>query len=150
MLMMLALLLATILTFLGALHIYWVLGGRWGSAAVIPTLSHEASNQNKTETALFKPPPVATLTVAAALLIAALLVLLRADLIDVPLLEGVARVAVWFLAFVFLLRSIGDFRYLGFFKRVHDTRFAQMDSRYYSPLCLVLALLASLISLQAR
>ena len=38
-----------------------------------------------------------------------------------------------------LMRAIGDFRYVGFFKRVRGSRFARMDTTLYSPLCLALA-----------
>jgi hypothetical protein len=38
-----------------------------------------------------------------------------------------------------LARAVGDFRYVGFFKRVRDSRFATLDTRVYSPLCFVLA-----------
>ena len=34
---------------------------------------------------------------------------------------------------------MGDFRTVGFFKKVRATRFAQLDSRIYSPLCAVLS-----------
>ena len=44
----------------------------------------------------------------------------------------------WVLAGLFLLRTIGDFRYVGFFKRVREGRFAHLDTRFYSPLCLLL------------
>ncbi len=41
------------------------------------------------------------------------------------------------------------FRYVGFFKRVRGTRFAEMDTRYYSPLCLTLSVLAFSVALGA-
>ena len=41
---------------------------------------------------------------------------------------------------VLLARAVGDFRYVGFFKRVRGSRFATLDSRYFSPLCLLLGL----------
>ena len=41
---------------------------------------------------------------------------------------------------VLLARAVGDFRYVGFFKRVRGSRFATLDSRYFSPLCLILGL----------
>ena len=37
-------------------------------------------------------------------------------------------------------RAIGDFKYVGFFKRVRGSKFARMDTLVYSPLCLLLAL----------
>jgi len=42
---------------------------------------------------------------------------------------------------IFLLRAIGDFNYVGFFKKIKDTNFGKMDSKYYSPLCLVIAIM---------
>jgi len=49
-------------------------------------------------------------------------------------------IACWGLASVFLARAIGDFRFVGFFKRVHGSRFAHWDTALYSPLCLVIGL----------
>jgi hypothetical protein len=36
-------------------------------------------------------------------------------------------------------RAIGEFKYVGFFKRVRGSRFARRDTLLYSPLCLWLA-----------
>jgi hypothetical protein len=36
-------------------------------------------------------------------------------------------------------RAIGEFKYLGFFKRVTGSKFARLDTLLYSPLCLLLA-----------
>ncbi len=44
------------------------------------------------------------------------------------------------LALVLLLRAVGDFRYVGFFKSVGGTRFATMDTWCYSPVCLALSI----------
>ena len=41
---------------------------------------------------------------------------------------------------VFLLRAMGEFRLVGFFKRVRGTPFAIWDTWLFSPLCLLLAL----------
>jgi hypothetical protein len=38
-----------------------------------------------------------------------------------------------------LARGIGDFNYLGLFKRLRGSRFATLDTYLYSPLCLLLA-----------
>jgi hypothetical protein len=57
-----------------------------------------------------------------------------------PLGAGALRVLGYALALLFLARAIGDFRLVGFFKRLRGTRFASLDTRYYSPLCLGLAL----------
>jgi len=43
------------------------------------------------------------------------------------------------LALGLLARAIGEFKYVGFFKRVRGSRFATLDTFVYSPLCLLLA-----------
>jgi len=59
----------------------------------------------------------------------------------IPGLSGLVRVGAWLIAAAFALRAIGDFRYVGFFKRVRESRFARLDTFAYSPLCTLLALL---------
>jgi Protein of unknown function (DUF3995) len=51
-------------------------------------------------------------------------------------------VGVWRLSLVFVLRADGNLRTFGFFKVVKGTPFADCDTWFYSPLCLLLALLA--------
>ncbi|NOK62421.1 MAG: DUF3995 domain-containing protein [Chloroflexi bacterium AL-W] len=137
---LIAVLLATVLLLLSGLHVFWAFGGRWGISAAIPTV--EPGDQR-----LFTPSPLATLAVAMALLVASLLVLLRADILSIMLPSWIPRLGVWSLAMVFALRAIGDFRYVGFFKRVRQTTFARMDTQFYSPLCVLLAVLAGLVGL---
>ena len=45
-----------------------------------------------------------------------------------------------------LLRGIGDFRYVGLFKRERATPFGRMDTRLYTPLVLGLAALAGIVA----
>jgi hypothetical protein len=52
-------------------------------------------------------------------------------------------VGLWGLGVVFLLRAVGNLRTFGFFKIVKGTPFADWDTWFYSPLCLLLALLAA-------
>jgi hypothetical protein len=115
---------AVILTLIGALHVYWAAGGSFGKGATLPT------REGKT---VLHPTPMITAIVAAGLFAMAALV--------------VAGIGVWVPAAIFFFRAIGDFRYIGFFKRIRDSRFAKFDTILYSPLCL---LLASLIAISAR
>lgn len=46
-----------------------------------------------------------------------------------------------------LAQSTNAFRYAGFFKRVRGSRAAQLDTRFYSPLCLRLALATAWVAL---
>ena len=41
---------------------------------------------------------------------------------------------------VLLLRAIGDFNLVGFFKRIRGSAFARMDTWFYSPLCVLLGI----------
>jgi len=128
---MLPALLIAILLLLALLHLYWLGGGHAGLAAAIPERDGRP---------LFAPSALATASVAAALAGGAVLVSALAGWLALPLPSGL-RVALGYgLALVFLARAIGDFRWVGFFKRVRGTRFAAWDSRLYAPLCLGLAL----------
>lgn len=125
------LLAVAILASLGLLHLYWAAKGSRSSAAVIPEVGGRPA---------FTPTPLATLAVAALLLTAALLALGRLADWGSPRYTWPFTVGTWGVATVFLLRAIGNFGTVGFFKRVRGTTFARWDTRLFSPLCLGLAL----------
>jgi Protein of unknown function (DUF3995) len=127
---------AVLLAALGALHVYWALGGRWGLAAAVPEREGRP---------LFQPGRVATVGVATLLFWAGILVLPRSAS-GFALSETLTSWGRWAIAFAFLMRAIGDFRYAGFFKRVRGTRFADLDTRLYSPLCLALGLATATVA----
>jgi hypothetical protein len=88
---------------------------------------------------LFVPSTTATVAVGVVLLSFASLVAATGRLLPAPL-PGV--VLVWLsygLALGLLARAVGEFRYVGLFKRVRGSRFATLDTLVYSPLCLLLA-----------
>ena len=122
---------------LSALHVYWAVGGRAGAIAALPERNGEP---------VFRPGPASTLVVAGLLALAGLLVLAHGG-------RGpAAALPPWMIAFgapaaavVLLARSIGDFRYIGFFKRVRDTRFARLDTRIYSPIALLLGIATAVV-----
>lgn len=132
-----ALLLSGILALLGLIHIYWAFGGQSGSAAAVPELAGRPA---------FKPSRSSTLAVAIALFVAAALVMATAGLIADPFPPPIARILTFGLGAVFVVRSIGDFRLVGFFKRVRGSRFAQLDTFVYAPLCLILGLAALFVA----
>ncbi|MCE7044448.1 DUF3995 domain-containing protein [Dyadobacter sp. CY312] len=126
---------AAVFLLLAMLHLYWMIGGNWGYHAAIPT----DGNGRK----LFRPGPVATFAVALGLILFALVNILLAGLLPPVMPKEYLRISLMIIAGIFLLRAIGDFRYVGFSKRFRKTRFAEMDSKFYSPLCLVLAIMNS-------
>ena len=134
-----------ILLIISAIHIYWAFGGRWGLTSALPE-----RNGSKA----FRPGPVATLVVAVLFGLMAMFYLYEIG--QFPVADSVmpgwlSHYGLWALAGIFLLRAIGDFRYIGFFKRVKDSRFARLDTVFYSPLCLLLSLNTFLlISFQSK
>jgi len=51
------------------------------------------------------------------------------------------QIAGWIIPSIFFIRAVGEFKYVGFFKRVRGTEFSKMDTVLFSPLCLLVAVL---------
>jgi hypothetical protein len=137
----LAVFLCAAFTLLGLMHVYWALGGRRGLQATLPQLPVPPDRQQAGEPAqrnAFTPSPAATLAVAVALLGVALAVALRGGLVSAPVQHVALRLLLGAVALALFARAVGDFRLVGFFKRVKGSTFARMDSRVYSPLCVLL------------
>jgi hypothetical protein len=134
---------AVVFALIGLLHVYWALGGNWGADVALPTHGGLPSSPPRFT---FHPTPAGTFIVALLLFAAAAVVLGQVGLIGDPAqpYHMVFQVGAWVLAALFLLRAIGEFRYVGFFKRVRGTEFARWDTWLFSPLCLVIAVLAAL------
>jgi hypothetical protein len=115
---------------LALFHLYWALGGRSGKSAAIPHVSGRPA---------FAPSAFATFAVAIGLTLCALLVAATAQWIASPVSAAWLRWLSFALALGLLGRAVGDFRLVGFFKRVRGNAFARLDTLVYAPLCLVLA-----------
>lgn len=113
------------------LHAYWALRGAASLRFAIP--EHGGAP-------VLTPGRLATSLVAFALLAASLLVAAQAADLAIFLPRGLVTSGCWALAIVFLVRTIGDFRFVGLFKAVKDTPFALCDTAAYTPLCLLLGL----------
>jgi hypothetical protein len=124
--------LAIVFGALAALHVYWAAGGVIGDSDAVPSRTDG--------TPLFRPGRIATLAVAVALSMAAAIVLGRGGVLGPDNRFILYRAGAWVVSAVLLLRTIGDFRYVGLFKRERRTRFARLDTRYYTPLCAALGI----------
>ncbi|MDZ4716733.1 MAG: DUF3995 domain-containing protein [Cytophagales bacterium] len=134
-------LLLSIFITLGALHFYWGLGGNWGIGSTVPrTLEGKA---------LLSPTPFHCFVVGAGLLAFGLLVGIRGELIAVEMPQLLTDYGLFAVAFIFLARAVGDFRMVGFFKKLRDTPFGKMDTKLYSPLSLVIGILCVLVQVTA-
>ncbi len=129
----LSMMLFAIFMMLGGIHFYWLFGGKWGLKQVIPTKSDQTS-----------PPPIpkfATLIVALVLLLFGLLYLAKSELVSVQFPNWIVYYGYWVIPSIFILRAIGDFKYVGFFKKIKHTEFAKADSKWFVPLCLTVGII---------
>ena len=128
-----AIVLAAIFAAISAVHVFWAARGTTGSDG------NGAIPMRRDGTPLFRPSRASTLAVATALAAAALVVLGRTGVIAPHGMGWIYRAGAWTLGAVLALRAIGDFRYVGLFKRERSTRFARLDTRWFTPLCALLA-----------
>lgn len=122
---------------LSVLHFYWAFGGKWASRAVVPTNSYGEP--------LFIPRVISTLIVAIGLMCFSLSYLIKYGFIGISLPEWLDKYGFWIIIFIFILRAIGDFNYVGFFKKHKHSEFALKDIKYYSPLCLLIGVLTLIL-----
>ena len=116
---------------LAAWHFYWALGGNALKGAAVPEISGKAA---------FSPRPLATTGVGVALIACAVLIAAASGLLGSSLPHQLLSWLCYALSLILLVRAIGDFRLVGFFKTVRNSRFARLDSAVYSPLSLALSL----------
>jgi len=138
--MILSLLLSLIFFILGAIHFNWVFGGKFGFTEALPI---KESGER-----ILNPRKIDSAIVGIGLSAFALLYFLRSGIVDYDLPEWLLKYAGWIIPSIFILRAIGDFKYIGLFKKVKTTEFGKRDTKLFSPLCLIIAILAILIQLK--
>src|ERR1700755_1118833 len=132
MIRILGILLAVIFAVISLFHLYWAAGGAFGSSVAVPTVAAPSRGYTR----VFKPSAGGTILVALAFLLAIAVVLGRLGFLGDNIPHRIYRWGTWAIALIFFLRAIGEFRLVGFFKRVSDTPFAHWDTWLFSPLCL--------------
>lgn len=126
----------------GLLHCVWVfstwpLSSRDEYARVVVGVQDETR----------APSASLTLTVALLLLMASYLVAARSDLTPYGGPAWITGVGVWVIAVVLLIRGTGGLVVSGFGLGNTPPEFARWDLRIYSPLCLILGVLAAACAL---
>ncbi|MBK9566075.1 MAG: DUF3995 domain-containing protein [Saprospiraceae bacterium] len=133
-----ALILIIIFTFLSGMHIYWAFGGRWASEGVFPTFENQSN--------AVMPGMIPTLIVAVGLLFFGLMVLMHITDVTLPFgHEIIYKYGLRVIAVIFIIRSIGEFQYVGLFKKIKHTKFGLKDTQIYTPLCLTIGILALIL-----
>lgn len=126
---------------IGIIHVYWAFGGKWGVKTALPTT-------DDSEVPVLRPGMLGTLFIGLLCFFASVLLLIQIDLITVIKSSHLSNWLCIAGGIVFLLRAIGEGKYVGFFKKIKHTRFAKQDTAFYSPLCVwfsVIFLIASFI-----
>jgi len=95
----------------------------------------------------FNPTVVSTLIVAFGLLGFGFFILIVTKLITFSIPQWLTTYGLWIIAGIFILRAIGDFNYVGFFKKIKHTKFGKSDTKYFSPLCLINGVLTIILEL---
>jgi hypothetical protein len=126
----LAILTSVVLFGLSLLHVYWGAGGRWGIESVVPTLEGRP---------VLHPTAFASYVVATALAVAGTIAIGATGALHEVVPAWFVRTGLVVMAVVFAGRAIGDFRFIGFTKRARESRFAEVDTFVFSPLCVALS-----------
>jgi len=137
----LSIILFLIFAVLGGFHFYWFFGGVWGLEHVIPA---------KDKVSSLSIPKFATLIVGLVLVLFGLVYFIKSGLTNVQIPNWVTNYGYWIIPSIFILRAIGEFNYVGFFKKVKNTEFAKADSKIFSPLCLIIGIIGILIQLMNK
>lgn len=132
-----AIVLFTIFLFLGGIHFYWVLGGKWGTGAVYPTKPGDKNPQF--------PGTVPTTIVGIVLISFGLFYLIRTGILPIVLPDFLIHYGLKIIIVLFTVRAIGEFNYIGFFKKYKETKFGINDTKFYSPLCVVIAVMTFIV-----
>ncbi|WP_440066956.1 DUF3995 domain-containing protein [Tenacibaculum discolor] len=129
-----------ILFFISLIHVYWAFGGTLWVNAVIPTKTANEKAMN--------PPKLLTFVVAMVISGFAVIYAEKIQLFTLGSMPTwLKEYGLYVVASIFLIRAIGDFRYVGFFKKIKTTDFAINDTKFFSPLCLFLGVVGLLIQL---
>ena len=125
---------SAVLLAVAGIHAYWTAGGLWPARdeaslaeLVVGTADHGM------------PGPFLCALVVAALLAAATLVLAGGGVISLPGDARLVDLGVWVVAGVFALRGAGGLLLPWIRPEMAGTPFARANHRFYSPLCLLLA-----------
>jgi len=127
-----SIILVAIFLVLAVIHFYWSLGGRWGFKKALPT--------NEKGEFMLLPRAIDSVIVGLGLSMFSVFYLSNIGFFNIPLSDRLLSIIYWVIPSIFSLRAIGDFKYVGFFKSIRNTDFSVLDTKFYSPLCLVIGL----------
>ena len=125
---------------LSIIHFYWSAGGSIGYSSSLP--ADENGN------ILLAPTTVDCILVGVFLLLFAIVYTQNPSNSNSKILKYFIKFGQWIIPIIFLIRAIGEFKYVGFFKEVTTTEFAQMNPLRFSLLCLTIGCVGIFIALK--
>lgn len=123
---------------LALIHFNWVIGNTWGFDQSLPT-----DTQGER---LFTPGKIDSAIVGFGLTAFGFFYLLQTGFVSIEIPLWIEKYATWIIPAIFLLRALGDFKYLGFFKKIKDTQFGKIDTKFFAPLCLLIGVFGILVA----
>jgi len=120
-------------------HIYWGLGGQLGLDHTIPV-----DQQGKK---VFEFSRIASLAIAGGLIAISVLFLVKIGFISLGLPSWLVFYSLLAFSGIFIMRALGDFKYIGFTKKIKDTQYGHLDTKIYSPIFLIIGILSLIIVL---
>lgn len=116
---------------LGIIHFYWAAGGQFGFENTLPT--------NQEGVRMLDPQTIDCIIGGIVFTFFGSIYAISLKSMNSKFAKAILNICLWFIPIIFMLRAIGDFNYVGFFKEIKNTNFAYYDTILYSPLCLVIA-----------
>lgn len=98
-------------------------------------------------TKLFSPPVMVTFVVGFAFLLGVFVFLGRLGLFSPLEPRSVYQWLPWIYAAVFLARIVGDFHFVGLFKKVKNTTFSSLDNILFMPICAILCFCSCVVGM---
>jgi hypothetical protein len=133
----LSLTLSLVFISIAIIHFSWVLGGKYGLDSALP------SKENGER--VFNPKRIDTAIVGFGLTAFAFFYLIKSGFIDFQIPGWLMNSGGWLISGIFMLRAMGDFKYVGLFRKINDTKFAKKDRQFFTPLCLFIGIAAVFI-----
>lgn len=135
----LSIVLALIFLTLGSIHFYWAVGGQWGINNALP--------QNEEREKVLRPSFLPIIIVGLGLCFFGIFYLVEMKWLSVHLPNWLVQIIGWIIPTIFLLRTMGDFKYVGLFKKIKHTDFAKWDTQLYIPLCFLIGITGILVAI---
>ncbi len=103
-----------------------MIGGEFGFSASLPT---KPSGER-----VLNPKKIDSAIVGIGLIAFGIFYVFKSGLVNYHISESIMVYGSWIIPSIFMLRAMGDFKYIGFFKSISNTKFGKLDTKFFSPL----------------